>query len=125
MARESNQLEKYQQLDPRLRDLLESCLSISSKERPLPKQILDHALFVNDREKYLYRKPKMPETPLLRFPLKQIYYWWQLAGGDIHSELKSNGLIRNEAPILSMPKYIYFHSIFSKQNQNTKIYFRL
>lgn len=29
---------------------------------------------------------------------------WQLAGGDVHSELKAVGLIRNEAPILSMPK---------------------
>lgn len=30
---------------------------------------------------------------------------WQLAGGDVHSELKAVGLIKNEAPILSTPKY--------------------
>lgn len=47
-----------------------------------------------------------PDALLLRCPLKQIYYWWQLAGGDVQTELKKEGLIRSEAPILLMPKLV-------------------
>lgn len=46
------------------------------------------------------------ESILQRFSLPQIYYWWQLAGGDVHSELRAVGLIRNDAPILSLPKLV-------------------
>lgn len=35
---------------------------------------------------------------------QNLNFRWQLAGGDVHSELKAVGLIRNEAPILTMPK---------------------
>lgn len=46
------------------------------------------------------------EKPLLlQCPLSHIYYWWQLAGGDVYSELKNEGLIRSEAPILIMPRF--------------------
>lgn len=104
IARECNSLEKYQSLDAPLRDLLESCLSISPKERPLPREILQSELFATDGERFAYKAAELPEAPLMRCPLRQIYYWWQLAGGDVHAELKAEGLIRNEAPILSLPK---------------------
>lgn len=104
IARECNNLDKYQLMNDNLRDLLESCLSISPKDRPLPNVILENELFMNDTEKFVYKKGSLPEMLLLRCPLRQIYYWWQLAGGDVHVELKAEGLIRNEAPILSMPK---------------------
>lgn len=38
------------------------------------------------------------------FTMIRFFLRWQLAGGDVHSELKAVGLIRNEAPILTMPK---------------------
>lgn len=47
------------------------------------------------------------EKPLLlQCPLSHIYYWWQLAGGDVYAELKNEGLIRSEAPILTMPRLV-------------------
>lgn len=38
--------------------------------------------------------------------MDELYYLWQLAGGDITMELKKQGLIRSRPPILSVPKYI-------------------
>lgn len=104
IARECNWLDQYNSLNPQVRDLLESCLSISSKDRPLPDAILQHAVFQSDPQLYSYTKSSPPQLLLLRCPLKQIYYWWQLAGGDVLADLKTEGLIRNEAPILTMPK---------------------
>lgn len=104
ISRECNWFDKYNALDPQVRDLLESCLSISPKDRPLPNEILQHVAFQANLEANLYVRPPAPLSPLLQCPLKQIYYWWQLAGGDVLADLKSEGLIRNEAPILTMPK---------------------
>ncbi|CAG0894600.1 unnamed protein product [Darwinula stevensoni] len=36
--------------------------------------------------------------------LEEIYHLWQLAGGDVSTELKKQGLIRSKPPILSLPK---------------------
>lgn len=104
IARECNWFDKYTDLDSSVRDLLESCLSISPKDRPLPHDILQHTAFQSSLASYLYTEPAPPESLLLCCPLKQIYYWWQLAGGDVLADLKAEGLIRNEAPILTMPK---------------------
>lgn len=104
IARECNMMDKYNELNPTFRDLLDACLSISPRQRPYPHQILKHELFQGNIGMYEYTKPEPSESLLLQCPLKQVYYWWQLAGGDVHSELKAVGLIRNEAPILAIPK---------------------
>lgn len=39
------------------------------------------------------------------FTINELYYWWQLTGGDVLLELKKQGLIRSSPPILSIPKY--------------------
>lgn len=104
IARECNLMDKYNELNPTFRNLLESCLSLSPKDRPYPQQILEHELFQENIDNYRYKKPEPNESLLLQCPLKQVYYWWQLAGGDVNSELKAVGLIRNEAPILALPK---------------------
>lgn len=106
IARECDHFDKYNQLDSRLKALLELCLSISPKERPLPKEIMENALFTSNLNEYRYECSKVAETGFSRCPLKQIYYWWQLAGGDVHSELTAIGLVRNDAPVLSMPKLV-------------------
>lgn len=43
---------------------------------------------------------------LMACKLQYLYHWWQLAGGDIHAELKKNGLIKSSPPILSMPMLV-------------------
>lgn len=75
IARECNLIEKYNELNPTFRSLLESCLSISPKERPYPQQILQHELFQGNTENYQYKKPELNESLLLQCPLKQVYYW--------------------------------------------------
>lgn len=75
IARECNLIEKYNELNPTFRSLLESCLSISPKERPYPQQILQHELFQGNTENYQYLKPEPNESLLLQCPLKQVYYW--------------------------------------------------
>ena len=36
-------------------------------------------------------------------PIKEVYYFWTLAGGDVFSELKKNGLMKSKPPALSLP----------------------
>nr|CAI5860061.1 unnamed protein product [Callosobruchus analis] len=38
------------------------------------------------------------------FTISELYYWWQLTGGDVLQELKRQGLIRSSPPILSLPQ---------------------
>lgn len=112
IAREHQCHERYVQMDQRLRQLLESCLSVLPKRRPLPGELLEHPIFEEvllDLKKQKMQ-PLSPETEhlplLLRCPLSQIYHLWQLAGGDVQAELKKEGLIRSEAPILGLPQIV-------------------
>ncbi|XP_023293104.2 TBC domain-containing protein kinase-like protein [Lucilia cuprina] len=106
IAREHDKLEVYQQLDSDVRDLIEQCLAVKPSERPLPEQLINSSIF--NKNLNLYQCTPVEKSPilLLRMPLEQIYYWWQLAGGDVQSELKKEGLIRSEAPILSIPQVV-------------------
>lgn len=74
---------------------------ISTKERISTGDILSD-LYFTDMDA---ATTNADEKPLLfECPLSHIYYWWQLAGGDVYAELKNEGLIRSEAPILIMPR---------------------
>ncbi|XP_013107196.1 TBC domain-containing protein kinase-like protein [Stomoxys calcitrans] len=106
IAREHNKLDAFQALDAELRNLLEQCLAVKPSERPLPSDILNHSIFIKNLDLYLVTPIEKSSTLLLRMPLEQIYYWWQLAGGDVQAELKKEGLIRSEAPILSIPQIV-------------------
>lgn len=106
IAREHDCYEKYNSINPLIRQLIENCLEICVKERFTPQQILESEIFQNSIEEFTFTELEKPESLLLQCPLKQIYYWWQLAGGDVHTELKKEGLVKNEAPILSMPKLV-------------------
>lgn len=85
-----------------MRRLLESCLAISTKERISTGDIISD-LYFTDMDTVTVDSDEKPL--LLQCPLSHIYYWWQLAGGDVYAELKNEGLIRSEAPILTMPRY--------------------
>lgn len=107
IAREHDCLEIYKNMDPEFKQLLESCLSIHSKDRPLPDDIIKNPFFDKYTDSLSFQVPKKNCAdlgPLERCELAQIYYFWQLAGGDIQAELKKEGLIRSQAPILSIPK---------------------
>ncbi|XP_034671852.1 TBC domain-containing protein kinase-like protein [Drosophila subobscura] len=121
IAREHQCFEAYQNMDAELRQLLEKCLHASPGQRPLPRELLAHKCFADilqadrerEREKAQEAESKqqleshLPPLPLLlRCPLSQIYHLWQLAGGDVQAELKKEGLIRSEAPILGLPQIV-------------------
>lgn len=121
IAREHQRLEQYQQLPLAVRELLERCLSVLPAQRPLPADLLQHKCFsevaanlqqeAEEQKKKLQlqqsvQTEKQPLPLLLRCPLTQIYHLWQLAGGDVQAELKKEGLIRSEAPILALPQIV-------------------
>uniref|UniRef100_A0A1B0AHB8 TBC domain-containing protein kinase-like protein n=1 Tax=Glossina pallidipes TaxID=7398 RepID=A0A1B0AHB8_GLOPL len=106
IAREHNRLELYQNLSEDLCSMIESCLAIKPTERPLPSALLQLPLFKENLNSYQIAPNEKSSVLLLRMPLEQIYYWWQLAGGDVQADLKKEGLIRSEAPILSIPQVV-------------------
>lgn len=106
IAREQNCYERYQNLDKDLRDLVNSCLSVSASNRPMPNEIMMNKIFQKNLKSYSVTVGNKASLLLLRCPLDQIYYLWQLAGGDVQTELKKEGLIRSEAPILAIPQVV-------------------
>ncbi|KAH8292741.1 hypothetical protein KR018_010311 [Drosophila ironensis] len=112
IAREHHCHDRYMSMDGQLRQLLERCLHVLPKKRPLPGQLVGHPLFEGisgelKREQELLDGLDLEAQPLLmRCPLSQIYHLWQLAGGDVQAELKKEGLIRSEAPILGLPTIV-------------------
>lgn len=106
IAREHDKLEAYEQIDPEIRSLVEQCLAIKPSERPLPGDLLNHSIFTRNLDLYVVTPREKSPILLLRMPLEQIYYWFQLAGGDVQAELKKEGLIRSEAPILAIPQIV-------------------
>ncbi|EDV99954.1 TBC domain-containing protein kinase-like protein isoform X2 [Drosophila grimshawi] len=108
IAREHQRLERYQQMPLDVRELLERCLSVRPAQRPLPAELLAHKSFaqLHSSQELLMATPAQAIPLLLRCPLAQIYHLWQLAGGDVQAELKKEGLIRSEAPILALPQIV-------------------
>lgn len=109
IAREHNSIEAYNKMDAVLKNLLESCLSPVSRNRPSADDILKSELFNQFQDVIqfnLTKKSVVEMSPLERLDLRQVYYLWQLTGGDVQSELKKEGLIRSEAPILTIPHLV-------------------
>lgn len=94
IAREHNCYEKYQNLNDDLKDLIEKCLSPYTKSRLTPDDILKSKLFDDKHDSLKFSidiegKSLISSELLLHCcPLEQIYYLWQLAGGDVQAELK-------------------------------------
>jgi TBC domain-containing protein kinase-like protein len=113
IARDHNCLDAYTQMNSEMRDLLESCLSISPKDRPTCNDILNANLFVNYKDFIAFKTHKKgirELAPMERLDIAQVYHLWQLTGGDVQAELKKEGLIRSEAPILTIPRLVLLQS---------------
>ena len=109
IAREHNCLESYNKLDNEMKSLLEACLSIHSKDRPTAEEILKKGFWEKFEELLQFKtteKSIIELSPIERLELRQVYYLWQLTGGDVQAELKKEGLIRSEAPILTIPRLV-------------------
>ncbi|XP_068141174.1 TBC domain-containing protein kinase-like protein [Drosophila tropicalis] len=124
LAREHQCYEAYLAMDKDLRDLIDRCLSVLPKQRPLPQEVMQHSCFQSVVEALARKEPKADDGKykplLLHCPLSQIYHLWQLAGGDVQAELKKEGLIRSEAPILGLPQIVRLNgsSVCPKRSQS-------
>lgn len=88
-----------------LKDIVERCLSLSSKNRPTAAHLLENKIF--DSFKSLESCPENSSKVCKKFEnftLREFYHWWQLAGGDVLLELKKQGLIRSSPPVLTLPR---------------------
>ncbi|XP_058821830.1 TBC domain-containing protein kinase-like protein [Topomyia yanbarensis] len=108
LAREHGQLELYQMLDPALRRIIEECLTVSVRKRPQAQELVEDEAFDFLRGETFCSLDPAGLTLLEKHcgNLSEIYYLWQLAGGDVQQELKKEGLVRSEAPILSIPNLV-------------------
>ncbi|XP_076359220.1 TBC domain-containing protein kinase-like protein isoform X2 [Tachypleus tridentatus] len=117
---------KFELLPKPLKSFIEDCLIVSPSERPTSAELLEHQLFKENnfqrelRSRFVgelfpfvslrCEKLEIPTkaTPtknhLLRRPLEEIYYLWQLTGGDVETELKRQGLIKVKPAICTQPK---------------------
>ncbi|XP_052872846.1 TBC domain-containing protein kinase-like protein [Anopheles cruzii] len=107
IAREHSRVGAYESLDAGLRRIIEMFLQISPFDRPLPKDALKDPVFDFLQTECTSPMELSSLTLIERhIPLGQIYYLWQLAGGDVQQELKREGLIKSEAPILLLPNLV-------------------
>ncbi|XP_045459729.1 TBC domain-containing protein kinase-like protein [Melitaea cinxia] len=99
IAREHDCIEAYKEIPETIRNIIEKCLKIYPSERATFEALHEDLLKINTMTLEDIKKCR----GLMGCKLQHLYYWWQLAGGDIQAELKKNGLIKNSPPILSMP----------------------
>lgn len=112
-------------------DLFRLCLTVSINERPNPTKLLSHQIFRNIRKKEPpYKNGFQMFTSDLRCKdlelptigengyskdfdidhlslrsMEEVYYLWQLAGGDLQAVLKREGLVKTKPPINLLPGY--------------------
>lgn len=106
LAREINCYNIYKDLPDKVQEFVDCCLQIHPLKRKIPEELLKLPIF----EKFLLQNEKEIEKNLYRNiivrKMDELYYLWQLAGGDITVELKKQGLIRSRPPILSIPNLV-------------------
>lgn len=125
LAREHGCLGRISTIDPVVLELIHRCLTPQPARRPAPLQLLDSDLFsslppVPPRHFTLPAFPVMelrsrdlkpPDISRYRKPLdfltvREIYYLWQLAGGDVMAELLKHGLMITSPPVISTPTLV-------------------
>ncbi|KAK3907313.1 TBC domain-containing protein kinase-like protein [Frankliniella fusca] len=129
IAREHSCWTKYENLPQSLVHLINSCLQLNPSDRPTPKELLQFSIFKEyTLDDIQIGKFDRPDTlfenihPLNSLPLQELYYLWRLAGGDVQSELKKQGLIRTMPPILSVPRLVLLEgSVLGKRRDQTSL----
>ncbi|XP_050678100.1 TBC domain-containing protein kinase-like protein isoform X2 [Leptidea sinapis] len=99
IAREHDCFDAYKGLPQSVRDIIEKCLKIYPGERATFEELVAELSLLNTEKPLDIKRPR----GLLDCKLQFLYHWWQLAGGDIMAELKKNGLVKHNPPILTMP----------------------
>ncbi len=106
-------------------ELLHLCLNPVLDRRPAPADLLLSQLFGGQAElpQPRFRPPAFPTLDMrcraLKLPIscwqkrpvdylsiREIYYLWQLAGGDVFAELRKHGLMITTPPVVSIPSLV-------------------
>ncbi|XP_040578650.1 TBC domain-containing protein kinase-like protein [Lepeophtheirus salmonis] len=136
IARENDAMDVLDEMPFDLRTFIKTCLEPNPRKRPCARELLESGFFNVDVKKWSEMSvfPTMrlrckdyilpsengfdqgkkvketeedkEETGLDVLLLKEVYYLWKLAGGDIMSELRKNGLMVTIPPVLSLPKIV-------------------
>jgi len=93
-----------QKLPRELKEFVDSCLQIHSTKRKTPEELLELPIFAEHLMRNTQEKEENLYKNVIVRKMNELYYLWQLAGGDITVDLKKQSLIRSRPPILSIPK---------------------
>lgn len=106
LARENNCYHVYEALPVKVKEFIDCCLQIHPSKRKTPEELLQLPIF----QEFFFETQKKKEESIYKNvivrKMDELYYLWQLAGGDITIELKKQGLIRSRPPILSIPNLV-------------------
>lgn len=95
-----------QKLPKELKEFVDSCLQIHPTKRKTPEELLELPIFAEHLMKNTQEKEENLYKNVIVRKMDELYYLWQLAGGDITVDLKKQSLIRSRPPILTIPKYV-------------------
>jgi len=120
ISREHGCVGRVSTIPQTLLDLIHICLS-PGEDRPTPEQLLLLDIFQPTCfGSYKFTPPVFPTLSLRcsslpwppsappsqrmgYFTVQELYYLWQLAGGDAQAELRKHGLMVTTPPVLSIP----------------------
>lgn len=88
-----------QKLPNELKEFVDSCLQIRPTKRKTPEELLKLPIFAEHLTRNAQEKEKNLYKNVIVRKMDELYYLWQLAGGDITVDLKKQGLIRSRPPI--------------------------
>ncbi|XP_015119108.1 TBC domain-containing protein kinase-like protein isoform X2 [Diachasma alloeum] len=106
LARECDRYNTFKKIPQDVRDFVDCCLQVRASQRKSPRELLKLALFDRFTQDNMKKYEESMYKNIIVRNMEQLYYLWQLAGGDMTVELKKNGLIRSRPPILSIPNLI-------------------
>ncbi|XP_068083084.1 TBC domain-containing protein kinase-like protein [Anabrus simplex] len=123
-ARENGCFDQFQELPSEMKEFINTCLSVSPRKRPSPRELLEHPFLcqADQSDDSLKKSSSSKKHPLFERRLKELYHLWHLAGGDVQAELKKQGLIRSRAPILSLPNLVLLEgTVFGQVRDQTSM----
>lgn len=93
-----------QKIPKEIKEFVDSCLQIHPTKRKIPEELLELPIFAEHLTRIIQEKEENLYKNVIVRKMDELYYLWQLAGGDITVDLKKQSLIRSRPPILSIPK---------------------
>ncbi|XP_028047204.1 TBC domain-containing protein kinase-like protein isoform X2 [Monomorium pharaonis] len=106
LARENNCFQAYEKLPKELKEFVDSCLQIHPTKRKTPEELLELPIFADHLMRNVQEKEENLYKNVIVRKMDELYYLWQLAGGDITVDLKKQSLIRSRPPILTIPNLV-------------------